>query len=197
MVGGAALDGEGDDLPGLGVGLVLEAGLDFLDLHGRLVGHVVLQLLEQKVSGLLGGKAGDALQLGDLLLLQLLRLGLGGVQLGQLGGQLLFLLLNVLGLAVQVLLLLLKAVFLALELGAAVLDLLLVLVLGLEDLLLGLYQGLALFALGALIGLVDNTGGLVLGGFDLPLRCDLPAVPAKDRSAQSAHGQRGDHTDNC
>ena len=28
MVGGTALDGQGDDLPGLGVRLVLEAGLD-------------------------------------------------------------------------------------------------------------------------------------------------------------------------
>ena len=69
------------------------------------MGDVGLQLAEQKAFGLLGGQAGDALQLLPLLVLQPLRLRLGGVQLGELGGQLLLFLLNVLGLPVQVLLL--------------------------------------------------------------------------------------------
>ena len=138
MVGGAALDGQGDDFAGLGVRFLLEPGLDLLNLHGRLVGDVLLQLGEEVVLRFLGGEAGNALQLVHLLLLQGLGLGLGGVQLGQLGGQLFLLALDVLHLAVQVLLLLLKAVLLALELGAAVFDFFLVLVLGLEDLLFGL-----------------------------------------------------------
>ena len=114
MVCGASLDGQGDDLTGLRFRLVLIPGLNLLDLHGRLVGNVLLQLLEQKISGLLSGKAGDALQFVHLFLLQGFRLRLGGVQLGQLGGQLFLLPLDVLHLAVQIFLLLLKAVFLAL-----------------------------------------------------------------------------------
>ena len=100
MVRGTALDGQGDDLPRLGVRLVLEPGLDLLDLHGRLVGDFLLQLLEQVVFGLLRGVAGDALQHLQLALFDLFRLGLGGLQPGQLGGELLLLLLDVLGFAV-------------------------------------------------------------------------------------------------
>ena len=62
VVGGIALNGQGNDLTGLGVRLVLKAGLDLLDLHGRLMGDLGLQLGDEIVLGLLGGKAGDALQ---------------------------------------------------------------------------------------------------------------------------------------
>ena len=169
MVGGAALDGQRDDLPGLGVRLVLQAGLDLLDLHGRLVGDVLLQLLQEVVLGLLGGEAGDPLQHLQLALLHLLGLGLGGLQLVQAVCQLLFLLLNILGLAVQVLFLLLEAALLLLKITPALLFFLFVLVAGLQDLLLGLHQRLTLLALGALVGLIDDALGLLLGGANLLL----------------------------
>ena len=187
VVGGAALDGQRDDLPGLGVGLVLEAGLDLLDLHGRLVGHVSFQLIQQVGLGLLGGKAGDALQSIHLLLLDALGLGLGGLQLGKTVGKVLFLFLHVLRLAVQVLFLLLQAALLLLQVGAALFLFLFVLVAGLQDLLLGLHQSFPLFALGALIGIVDNAGGLFLGGADLTLRGGLSPLVSKQAADDKHH----------
>ena len=53
MVGGAALDGGGDDLAGAGIGLILVLGLDLLD-HERLLMHdVVLQAVDEEGLGLL------------------------------------------------------------------------------------------------------------------------------------------------
>ena len=100
MVGGTALNRQGDDLSGLGVRLVPAAGLDLLDLHGGLVGDGGLQLTEQVILRLLGGEAGDALQLLQLLVLVLVRLLLGLLQVGDLLGELLVLALDVFGLAV-------------------------------------------------------------------------------------------------
>ena len=167
MVGGAALDGQRDDLPGLGVGLFLAAGLDLLDLHGGLVGDIGLQLVQQVVLGLFTGKAGDPLQSVQLVLLQLLGLGLSLVQAQQLGSQLLLPLFHVFGFAVQVFFLLLQAVLLPLKLAAALTHLALVVVLGLQDLLLGLQQGFPLLALGTLIGIVDDLLRLVFGGVQI------------------------------
>ena len=189
VVGGAALDGQGDDLPGLSVRLVLEAGLDLLDLHGRLVGHIGLQLIQQILLGLLGGEAGDPLQDLHLALLDLLRLGLGGFQLGQTVGEMLLLALHVLGLAVQVLFLLLQPALLLLQVGPAFLLLPLVLVAGLQDLLLRLYQRLALLALGTLVRLVDDALGLLFRGADLPFR-RRPAPLVSEQAAQ----HKGQHS---
>ena len=71
-----------------------------------------LQLLEQIALGLFHGEAGDTLQHLQLVLLGLLGLGLGGLQFGQAGGELFFFFLDIVGLAVQGLFLLLKAVLL-------------------------------------------------------------------------------------
>ena len=100
VVGGTALNRQGDDLSGFGVRLVPAAGLDLLDLHGGLVGDGGLQLTEQVILRLLGGEAGDALQLLQLLVLVLVRLLLGLLQVGDLLGELLVLALDVFGLAV-------------------------------------------------------------------------------------------------
>ena len=193
MVGGAALDGQGEDLPGAGVRLLLELGLDLPHLHGRLVGDLLGQLVDEVVLGLLGGKAGDALQHLHLGLLDGSDLLPGLVQLGQLALQGLLLLLHVLGLAVQVLLLLLEPALLLLQVGPALLDLPLVLIAGLENLLLGLHQRLPLLALGALDGLVDDPLGLLLGAVDLLLRGTLAELDAgQDAYDQCDHGR--DHT---
>ena len=108
MVGGAALNGQGQDLLGAGVGLLLELGLDLPHLHGRLMGDLLGKLVDEVVLGLLGGEAGDALQHLHLGLLDGGHLVPGLVQLGQLALQGVLLLLDVLGLAVQVLFLLLE-----------------------------------------------------------------------------------------
>ena len=196
MVGGAPLNSQRNDLPGLGVGLLLEAGLDLLDLHGRFVGDVLLQLLEQVALGLLGGKAGNFLQNLHLFPLQLLGLRLGGLQLGKTVGQVLFLLLHVLRLAVQILFLLLQPALLLLQVGPALLLLPLVFVAGLQDLLLGLHQRLPLFALRALVGLVDDALGLLLGRADLLLGRLLPPLDS-NRDADGQADYHAYHADDC
>ena len=127
MVGGAALNGQGQDLLGAGVGLLLELGLDLPHLHGRLMGDLLGKLVDEVVLGLLGGEAGDALQHLHLGLLDGGHLVPGLVQLGQLALQGVLLLLDVLGLAVQVLFLLLEPPLLLLQIGPALLHLALIL----------------------------------------------------------------------
>ena len=82
MVGGTALDGQTDDLPGQGVGLFLVVELRLLNLGGRLVGHLGFQLTDEQVFGLFGGHTGNALQLGALLVLDGLDLLPGTLQGG-------------------------------------------------------------------------------------------------------------------
>ena len=107
MVGGAALDGGGHDLAGAGIGFLLGACFDLLDLQGSLVGDLGLHLGDQILLGLVGGEAGDTLQhfrLAALDELDLLLLTVGG---SVLGGQRFFLLLDLLGLVIEIFFLLL------------------------------------------------------------------------------------------
>ena len=78
MIGGAALNGDRDDFPGILVGLLLVAGFDLLDLHGRFVGDLGFDILEQVSLGVLLGQAGDLLQHLQLALLDEVDFLLGG-----------------------------------------------------------------------------------------------------------------------
>ena len=127
LVGGAALDGLGHDLPGPGVALLFHPGLHLFDFEGGLVSDFRFYLVDEVLLRLLGGEAGDALQHFGLAALDKFDLfGLlvdGGVLLSQ---GLLFLF-HGLNLPVEVFLLLLQAVLLPLKVGAAFLDFLFVL----------------------------------------------------------------------
>ena len=72
VLGGAALDGVGDVLLGAVGGGLARLGVEPLDQVGGVVPRVGLDLLEQQLARLVGGQAGDALQLvllvGDELL---------------------------------------------------------------------------------------------------------------------------------
>ena len=127
MVGGAALDGSGHDLPGLLIRLFLGMGLDLLDLHGGLVSDLGLHLIQQILLGLLGSETADALQHLGLLALDGLNLLVFLVQSSVLGSKLLLLLLNGVVFAVQVLFLLLQPVLLTLQVASALLYFLLIL----------------------------------------------------------------------
>ena len=107
VIGGAALDGGRYDLAGILVRFVLGAGLDLLDLEGGLVGDLGLDLLDQVLLGLVSRKAGDALEHLGLAALDDLDLFVLLVQSGVLLGKGLFLLLDRVGLAVDVFFLLL------------------------------------------------------------------------------------------
>ena len=193
MVGGAALDGGGDDLAGAAVGLVLVLGLDLLD-HERLLMHdVVLQAVDEEGLGLLDRIAGDLLEQLHLGLLELIDLVLLGVDRGDLLVERVRLFVERVCLAVEGLLLLLEAALLLLQLRPALLDLALVLRPALVDLFLGLEQGLAPLALGTLIGVIYDLLGLLLRAADLAFR-DLFAVkPAKD----ATNHKRCDDTTEC
>ena len=84
VVGGVALQGGDDDFAGLVLGLVLRVGDGLLNHLGGFGGEVVLQLAEEGGLGIVAGHAGDAQELGLLLLDDLFNLGLLGLDV--LGG---------------------------------------------------------------------------------------------------------------
>lgn len=67
VLGGAALDGLGDDLSRAGGRVLARLGLEALDERGRVAARVGLDLLQQEIASLVGGEAGDPLQLPLLL----------------------------------------------------------------------------------------------------------------------------------
>ena len=194
MVGGAPLDGQAHDLLGLGVGLLLEAGLDLFDLHGGLVGDLGLQFGDEVFLGLLGGVAGDPFQGFHLLGLEFGHLDAGLLQVGQAGGVGFLLPLHVFQLPLQGLFLLLETAFLLLQFGAAFLGFSLVVGFFCQDFLLGFHQGFPFFALGALDGLVDDAFGLFLGADDLLFRHFL-AVEDAHGDPYHKRDDEGDHAD--
>jgi len=182
MVCGAALDGGGHNLPGALVSLVLGTGLQLLDLHGGLVGDLRLHLLDQVLLGLVGGEAGNALQHLSLAALDELDLILFLEDSVVLLGKSLLLLLNGIGLSIDVLFLLLQTALLLLQVRSALLDFLLVIRTVFQDLFLCLQKHLALLALGAFDGLVYDALCFILGADDLLFRY-LLAVLNADREA--------------
>ena len=69
MVGRAALDGQGDDLPGGFVRVLFGLLLKLPDFHGLLVGELALQVVQQVLLGLVHREVGDFLQHVKLALL--------------------------------------------------------------------------------------------------------------------------------
>ena len=122
MIRRAALNGGGDDLPALFLGLVLQLLLDLLDLHSGLMADIVFNAVQQILLCLVLGQTGQLLQSLQLLLANLLGLGLGLGGIGQTRVQVLFLALKGFGLSVQGGFLLLKRAFLT-SLSCSVRDL--------------------------------------------------------------------------
>lgn len=169
MVGSAALDGRGDDLAGAGIGLVLGALLQLLDLERGLVRHFALDLLDQVLLGVFGSKTGNTFEHFGLAALDDLDFFVFLVQSGMLLVEGLLALFQRVGLAVEVLLLLLEPALLLLLLGAAFLDFLLVFVSGAQDIFLCLQHDFAFLVFSALDRFVDNTKRLFIGVGDLLL----------------------------
>ena len=63
VLGGAALDGVGDDLLRADGGGLARLGLEALDEIGGVAARVGFDVLEEELAGLVGGETGDALQL--------------------------------------------------------------------------------------------------------------------------------------
>ena len=188
MIGGAALNGGGDDLPGLFLGLVLELLLDLLDLHGSIVADILLHRAKQELLGLLLGQTGDLLQGGKLLpvgfLSSLLSLG----RVGKAAAQLLLLALKGFGLLVQGRFLLLQAALLLGQLRPTVFDFLFEICARFMDFVPGLQKHFLLPALTIADGFVNQTGSLRLRGADFPFRNLLAVGKADGTSDGEAHG---------
>ncbi|MPM14307.1 hypothetical protein SDC9_60669 [bioreactor metagenome] len=159
----AALDGLRHHLAGAGIALLFHAGFHFFDFHGGFVRYLALHLLDEIVLGLLGGKAGDTLQHLRLAALDGFDFLSLPVHLLVLLGQGIFLFLNGLGFTVEVLFLLLQAVFLPLQLGPAFLYFLLMFAAVFQDLFLCFQQGFFLLGFCTFYRLVDDAPSLFFG----------------------------------
>ena len=113
MVGGAALDGDGEDVAGLLVRLIFRLLLILLDFHSLLMLELFFCLSHENRLCLIGCEAGDALELCLLLRVHLIDGLLRLIDAGFLARELLFLLFDGVELAVEVLLLLHDAALLA------------------------------------------------------------------------------------
>ena len=101
VIGGAPLDGGGDDLPGGFLCLILQLSLDLLDLHGGIVADALLHGIQQVFLRLLLSQTGDLLQPRKLLTADLLRLSLGLLHIGKTAVQILLLAFKGIGLLFQ------------------------------------------------------------------------------------------------
>ena len=191
MVRGAALDGRGDDLPALLLGLVLQLLLDLLDLHGGLVANLVLNALQQVFLGLFLGQPGEFFQGFQLLIPDFVGLGLGLGGLGKAPPQFLFLPFEGFGFLVQSGFLLLQTPFLLAQLGAALFHFFLVFRARFMDFVLGFQKHFLLPVFACADGFVNQPGSFGFGGADLPLS-DLLAV---DKAQTKAQRQRCKHSD--
>ena len=167
VVGGAPLDGGGDDLAGAAVGFVLQLALDLLQLgHGIVLG-LGLHLGDQLGLGFLHRQAGDLLQHFKLAVFQRFQLGLLLVQGLQLLAELFLLGFDAFGLALQSFFLLLDAALLLLDFGPALLAFPLVFTAGAENFFAGFHHGFPLFGFCGFDGFVDDAFCFILGTADL------------------------------
>ena len=195
MVGGAALDGRGNDLAGPLLGLVLELGFNFLDLGGHFVRAVGLNTLDEILLGFLHGVAGDFFEHVELALLDeldLLLLGIGFLELTVEGIGFLF---ERFGFAVEIFFLLLETALLLGNFVAALFYFAVALGAGAMDLFLRLEQRLALFVFSGFNAFVDDALRFILGAGDLALGNLFPVHDAQHKADQQKHQHGNDAGD--
>ena len=191
MVGGALLNGQGDDVAGLFLALLTGARLDLAHHGGGVVVGVLLDAADQHLAGLVLRHAGDALHFGHLpllvvfnVLLHLLQLVLPLAQrlLAAFQGVLLF---------IQRFLALQDAALAALHLGAALAAFAVQLGFQAQDLFLGLQNGFFFLFVGLALRVFQQVSCVFLGAADLFL-AGLLAVQIPARRAQRRRRNRYD-----
>jgi hypothetical protein len=203
VVGGGALDRHADDPLRLARGLLAGLVLDPLDDVGGLDPRLVLHHLDQLFLRLLGGQAGDLLELGALLVEHAAELGLallhpllaGGDRAVELG-ELLVAAGELLPPLVEAVFLLGEAALLDLELGTPLARYLLELAARLEELLARGHLGLAHLGLAVALGVLDDLVGLAMRGRQDALGLLAQRAPAEpeheDRDGQGRQGHDND-----
>ena len=178
-IGRAAGNGLTDQLAGKVVALVLHVCLIGADLHRLFMGQLVIDLLQQDSAGILLGHGRDGLQLFGLAQLELLQLV--QTSLDSLGAalQVLLLALHLGGALVEGLLLLVDAALLTGDLGTAVLDLLVSIALEFKGFVLCFDDGFLTLLLRSLDSIVHDALGFVLSAADLCLSSALAVFTAE------------------
>ena len=156
VVGGAALNRQGEDLLSGLVALCANLLLGLADDRGSLVGNLATNLIEQLLVGVLAGQVGDALKLRGLLGAKFLELARALLDLASLAGQLMLALVEGIVTAIEGLLALHHAVLERTNLVLTLLVLSLGGLLVLDDLFLGLEQSLFFEGLGLTLCIADQ-----------------------------------------
>ena len=178
-IGRTAGNGLTDQLAGEVVALVLHVCLIGADLHCLFMGQLVIHLLQQDGAGILLGHGRDGFQLFGLAQLELLQLV--QTSLDSLGAalQVLLLALHLGGALVEGLLLLVDAALLTGDLGTAVLDLLVSIALEFKGFVLCFDDGFLTLLLRSLDSIVHDALGFVLSAADLCLSSALAVFTAE------------------
>ena len=194
VVGGALLNRQGDDVAGLFVGLLPGLGLHLAHHHGGVVVGVLLNAIHQDLLGLVGGHAGDALQLGLLAIVHLLGLGLQALNLAIFLVQRLLPGLQVVQFLVELLLALVHPALQPRHLVAAVTNFFIKLRLQADDFFLGLKHGFLFLVLRLARGLLQHVCAVFLGLTDLLLHAVLPIIIAghHTKNQRNQHNQCDD-----
>ena len=192
MIGCTALNGGGDNLPRKRVGVFFELRFNLLDLDGGFVPDIVLNTLEDIGLCLLLAQTGDLFQHFQLALFDGCDLFLLRLHVGDLLGEVLFLLFVDVQLFVERLFLLLQTALLFLQLASAFFEFLFVLGTRFMDLFLCFKQHFALLVLAALDGFIDDAFCLFLGAADLFLSDVLAVCYTDNEEYDTTHDETCD-----
>ncbi len=184
MIRRTALDRQGQNLPRLLVGLILDLLLVLLDLHGFFMLQFCLGFFHQHGLCLICRQGRDAFQLFFLLFVKRIDLRLRLIQTRFLAAQGILLFLQRLQLAVQILLFLDDSALLTLDFPPALFRITIKLLPHAMDLLLRFQHGLLLFGLAFGFRVRYDSSCFFLGRADLRFRCLL---------AHSIAGASADH----
>ena len=185
MVGGATLDGEGDDLLSSLVALGANLLLGLTDDGGGLMGDLTADLVEKLMMRIVARQLRDALELGSLPRHEFIKFARTLIELSGLAGKLVLALIERLVATIETLFALHNAVLKRAKLALALLLLGLGGLLALDDLLLGLEQRLFLKGFCRPLGIADNLLGLRMSRLNLRVGLTEAAVLG------AAHGEHG------
>ena len=155
VIGGAALNRQGQDLLGGLMALGANLLLGLADDRGGLVGNLAANLVEELLVSVLAGQVGDALELRGLLGAELLKLARALLDLASLAGQLVLTLVEGIVTAIEGLLALHHAILERTNLVLTLLVLGLCSLLVLDDLFFSLEQSLFFEGLGLTLCIAD------------------------------------------